>query len=261
MRRILSTIVCMLVISSVVLAQTKPPIAKKQQITPKGGISCGSDPILPTDGSSIDDVVFNTGPNWYLVHLKAGHSYSVETWDSTDTVIAGSATLALISTTNCVTPIPTTDVTAIDPDLSNDFGARMSWIQAGDSDAYVQLATSDPAGNTITIRVTDTTLYNQRWSTFGGFQTQYSFINNTEVSISGTLTIYLASGAVANTVPITIAPLTASFYIFSTPVKNVGFATFAFVGPAGSITTDAYFINSTATVVVPTNFGPRNYQH
>jgi hypothetical protein len=130
-----------------------------------------------------------------------------------------------------------------------------------DAQAYIQLNTTDPSGNAYNIRVTDTTLWNQRWSTFSGFQTQYSFVNNTEAAITGTLTIYTSAGAVANSTSITVNPLTDSFYIFSTPANKVGFATFAFVGPAGAITSDAYFINGNATVVVPTAFGPLNRQH
>jgi hypothetical protein len=263
-KRIFATTLCVLVISCLALAQAKAPSVKKQsphqKISTRAGISCGQDPILPTDGSSTYDFVFQGSANWYLVNLKAGHSYSVEVWDSTDATIAGTAMLAMIAN-DCTTMLPTTDVTTLDPDLSMSFGQRISWIQSADAQAYVQLNTSDPSGNAYNIRVTDTTLWNQRWSTFSGFKTQYSFVNTTESPITGTLTVYNTSGTVVNTQTITISPLNDSFYIFSTPVNTVGFATFAFVGAAGSVNSDAYFINSNATVIVPTAFAPRNYQH
>ncbi len=42
-----------LLISSIMLAQAKAP-AGKSNVHRYGGIACGSDPILPTDGSSAD---------------------------------------------------------------------------------------------------------------------------------------------------------------------------------------------------------------
>ena len=262
-KNVLATVVVLLV-SSFALAQAKAPTVRsarqRRSISTDAGSQCGQAPLLITDGSSVEDWVALNTPNWYLVHLKAGHSYSVEVWDAIDPVIGGTASLALIAT-DCSTTIPTTSVTSVDPDLSGSFGARVSWIQAGDTDAYVQLNTSDPSGNVYEIRATDTTLYNQRWSTWSGFQTQYSFVNNSEAIITGTLTIYGTTGTVVTTVPVTIAAANQFFYIFSTPANKVGYATFAFVGPAGSITADAYFLNSNATVVVPTAFGARNYQH
>jgi hypothetical protein len=263
-KKTFATTLCILVISCLALAQAKAPKANTprthQNISTGAGISCGADPILPTDGSSTDDFVFQGSANWYLVNLKGGHSYSVEVWDSTDPTIGGSAQLAMIAN-DCTTPLPTANVSSLDPDLSGSFGQRISWIQTADAQAYVQLNTSDPSGNAYTIRVTDTTLWNQRWSTFSGFRTQYSFVNTTESPITGTLTVYNTTGTVVNTQIITISPLNDSFYIFSTPLNTVGFATFAFVGPAGAITSDAYFINGNATVIVPTAFAPRNYQH
>lgn len=261
MKKILVTTICVFLINSVVLAQVRAPKAKSNVVKPNGGIACGSDPILATDGSYVQDFVATGTPSWYLVNLKAGHSYSVEVWDFFDgTVVAGSASLVLIAP-DCTTTLPTTDVTTIDPDLSGSFGHRISWIQGADAFAYLEVGTIDPAGNSYSIRVTDTTLWNQRWSTFSGFKTQYSFVNTTESAISGTLTIYNTAGTVVNMAPLAINRLSDMFYIFSTPVNTVGFATFAFVGPAGAITSDAYFINSTATVIVPTAFAPRNYQH
>ena len=262
-KNVLATVVVLLV-SSFALAQAKAPTVRsprqRRSISTNGGSQCGQDPLLITDGSSVEDFVALNTPNWYLVHLKAGHSYSVEVWDAIDSVIGGTASLAMIAT-DCITTIPTTSVTSVDPDLSGSFGARVSWIQAADTDAYVRLDTSDPSGNIYEIRATDTTLYNQRWSTWSGFQTQYSFINNSEAPISGTLTIYGTTGNVIRTVPVSVSAANQFYYIFSTPVTTVGYATFAFVGPAGSITADAYMLNSNATVVVQSSFGARNYQH
>ena len=271
MKKIFVTTLCVLVISCFALAQAKAPTIKKQSphqnISTGAGISCGQDPILPTDGSTTGDFVLGSA-NWYLVNLKAGHSYAVEVWDTTDATIGGTAMLALIAN-DCTTTLPTTDVTTVDPDLSMSFGQRISWIQSADAQAYIQLNTSDPSGNAYNIRVTDTTLWNQRWSTYAGFQTQLSFVNNSELSVTGTLTIYgtlPSAQGVLLIQSITVPPMQQTFITFPStstqvPLNHAGFATFAFVGPAGSITSDAYFLNGNVTVVVPTAFGPRNYQH
>ncbi len=260
MSKRLLTALCALLITSVVVGQTKAP-TKKQNIHRNGGIACGSDPILPTDGSATDDYVAPGTSGWYYVHLKAGHSYSVDVWDSTDSVISGSATLALIAS-DCSTVVSTTDATSVDPDLSNDFGKRISWIQASDANNYLQVGTTDPSGNAYTIRITDTTLRNPRWSTYGGFSTQYAFLNNTAGSITGTLTIYDSNGVFVSSVPGIVVPAKAeSYQILSTPINKVGFAVFGFIGPPGAITADAYFLNASGSVIVPSSFGPRNYQH
>src|ERR1035438_9597724 len=103
MKKLLFTTVCLLLVSSMVMAQAKSSTTSKQTSKHRyGGIACGSDPILPTDGLAISDFVGTAGagsPTYYLVHLKDGHSYSAEVYDSTDpTVNAGMAQLLLTST-------------------------------------------------------------------------------------------------------------------------------------------------------------------
>ena len=266
MKKLLLTTVCLLLVSSMALGQARSSTTSKQ--TPKhryGGTQCGSDPILPTDGfAAIYDLVDVSSSAYYLVHLKAGHSYSAEAYDTTDpTISVGAAQLSLIST-DCKTPLPTTDVASLDPDLSNDFADRISWIQSGNADAVLVLTNSDASNiYTYNVRIVDTTLHNPRWSTFSGFSTQYALVNNTNTAISGTLTLTDSNGALyfAN---VTVPSGGESFQTsggLGIPANHFGFANFAFVGPAGGITADAYFINANATVIVPSTLAPRNYQH
>lgn len=273
MNKLLLTMFGLLVMSSLALAQATTDTANaagtsgttvrqaRKNVQPYGGTACGSDPILPTDGSAIQDFVDVGAITYYMVHLKSGHSYSAEMYDSQDATISVPGQLQLWNT-GCGSQLPTTDVASLDPDLSNNFSDRISWIQSGDSDAILEVINTDTVNTYVyTIRITDTTLHNQRWSTFTPFSTQYSFVNNTDVNITGTLTLYNTSGAVLNSVPITVNAGAQLFYIFSTPPNQVGNATFAFIGPAGGITADAFFLNTGATVVVPSTFAPRNYQH
>jgi len=265
MKKLLLTTICLLVVSSMALGQARSNASSKQ-VHRGGGIACGSDPILPTDGyTTIYDIVDVSSASFYLVHLKDGHSYSAEAYDSTDqTVTAGAAQLSLILASDCKTALPTTDVVNVDPDLSGSFADRISWIQTGNVDAVLKLSNSDPNNSySYNIRVTDTTLHNPRWSTFSSFITQYALVNNTNVAISGTLTLIDSTGAQYAT-NITIPAGEESFQTsggLGIPDNHFGFANFAFVGPAGAITGDAYFINSNATVIAPSTLVPRNYQH
>ncbi len=254
---------CLVLVSSIVLAQTKGAPAKQKQVKRYGGLQCGSDPILPTDGAATSDFV-GTSPSYYLVHLKAGDSYSAELFDSTDLYVTGGAQLVLLSSPGCAA-LPTTDVVSLDPDLSNNFADRISWIQAADADGVLQVNNLDTSGNvySYSIRIADTTLHNPRWSTFSGFITQYALVNNTNAAISGTLTLIDSTGT-QYAAPVTVPAGGENFQTtggLGVPANDFGFATFAFVGPAGGITADAYFINSNATVIVPSTLAPRNYQH
>jgi hypothetical protein len=199
MKRVLLTLVSLLVLSSLALAQATTGttgIHIRKNRTP-GGNACGSDPILPTDGLPIQDFVDVASTSYYLVHMKDGHSYSAEVYDSVDATISATAQLTLISANDCTTVLTTMDVASFDPDLSNSFSDRISWIQAGDSDAVLEVINPDTSNSYVyTIRVVDTTLHNPRWSTINGYHTQYALVNNTEFAIAGTLTVYDSSGNV-----------------------------------------------------------------
>jgi hypothetical protein len=270
MKRLLLTFVCLLAISSLALAQATTDTAGttgttgthvRKARTP-GGISCGSDPILPTDGTTIQDFVDVSSTSFYMVHLKGGHSYSAEVYDPVDATISASAQLQLWNT-GCGTQLPTSDVASLDPDLSGSFADRISWIQSGDADAVLEVINPDSTNSYVyNVRIVDTTLHNPRWSTIAGYHTQYAFVNNTETSITGTLTVYDSSGNVVTSNTGVAVPAGAENFVSVTnPTNQFGFATFAFVGPAGAITADAYLVNPAINAVVPSTFAPRNYQH
>lgn len=278
MKRLLPTTVCLLVMSSVALAQATTGMTGKQIRKHRyGSISCGSDPILPTDGSTIQDFVTPSSASYYLVHLKDGHSYSAEVYDPVDATISAAAQLVLLSATGC-SPLSTTDVVNVDPDLSNAFSDRISWVQSGDADAVLEVINPDSANTySYNIRIVDTTLRNARWSTVlgGAFSTHYGFLNTTESAIQGTLTLYASDGQIY-TASFTIP---AAGEVFQTvcgtgsagcsaqnievPSNKAGFATFAFIGPPGAVTVDGYFqgVVNGVFVMVPTAWSSRNSQH
>jgi hypothetical protein len=112
--------------------------------------------------------------------------------------------------------------------------------------------------------VDDTTLFNPRWSTFGGYETQWGLLNTTNKDISGTLTIYNSDGALLKTVAATIHAGQISFISArgsSVPAEHAGNAVFTFIGPPGGILADAYFLSSDAKTIVPSLFQSKHAYH
>ncbi len=159
-----------------------------------------------------------------------------------------------------------TDVSGVDPALNSGFSGRISWIQAYDGIGYVAILNLDSVnGYFYNIRIVDTTLYNPRWSTWSGFGSTWGFNNTTGASISGTFSIYDGSGSVLKTVSVTVPAGKAKFYSsgpsdLNLPNNIAGSAMFAYVGPPGALQVDAYMLNGSGTVVIPTKFEPRNAQ-
>jgi hypothetical protein len=210
------------------------------------------------------------------VHAKAGHSYSAEMWAPTSqNPVTGSAQLGLALGTSCST-VSTSDFAQVDPELSNSFGDRISWRFQNGHDFTLVASSLDLSGNLYQyyIRVTDTTLWNANWSTYSTLAMQYDFTNVTAATLSGELTVTdVTAGDTTYTSSFSLAPgqqvtrIVAANGIASlgllVPANHQGYASFAFLGPAGGIVADANFINNTApnVPVAPSKFEPRFFPH
>jgi len=220
---------------------------------------------LSSDGTpASDDLVFPATSAYYTLNAKGGHSYSVDVWDTFDPTASISPTIAV--TSDCTNSIAgVMDVTHVDPDLSGGFSHRVSWIQSSDQTVHIGVTNPDQNNTyTYSIRVTDTTQFNPRWSTFSPFDTQWGFTNTTTSSITGTLTVYDSTGVVLATVTKTFPPglfTLVGAKASGVPVNHFGDATFTYAGPAGAILPDAVLINSTATIIVQYLFeGKHSYR-
>jgi hypothetical protein len=287
MKKLYLFAVCTLLGSSMMLAQGKripsapggPPKSggASQKTGTKNYSYAGCDATVPAniaDGSLLQDYVGPLGAYAvYAIGVQPGHSYSAEVWNPFGqdlTSVNGRPSLAVADST-CYF-IPFTDVSGWAPALTRGFSARISWTQTSDPLDYVALYNNDYwNGYSYNLRITDTTLHSPRWTTWSGFVTQYGFINTTNAAISGVLTVTDDVSGPYPPVSVTIPANGQIFEIISgtgngSPGLNLapghaGFADFAFIGPAGAIVADAYYLNSNATVVVPSSFAPRNYQH
>ena|ERR1035438_6563433 len=268
--------ICLLLINSMAFAQAKPAKHGKSGIKPLNYTVCDSSaPVVYINGAGFRDFIDIFGDNYVQVNLKAGHSYAAEAWDPTDQFFndnPGGLPLYVLLLHGDCTSDDSTDVTGMDPDLSNGFSNRISWIQASDSLEYIHVSSFDNhVSHNYFLRIVDTTLYNARWSTVVGFSTHYGFLNTTESAISGTLTL-TESGGTQHVVSFTIPAGGEVFEVvagdgtgspgLNLPPNLAGSASFVFVGAAGAIKPDGYFqaVQNGVFVIVPTAWSPKNNQ-
>ena len=122
-------------------------------------------------------------------------------------------------------------------------GVRASFI-APATQAFVACVTSSSAGvNPIFATVSETTIVNPAWSTFGTFETFYSLANTTNVPLNATLKIFNTAGAEVGSFNFNGIPAggTLSTNTGALAVANNlnGSATIVHDGPPGAIICEA----------------------
>lgn len=262
----LISVLCLL-LASLALAQTKQ--TKQGRTVPsaiKGApTTCGLDPVLSSDGTvTSEDFIANASSAYYNLNVKGGHSYSIEVWDPFD-LTAGVAPVIQLLASDCSTHVSSTDVTNMDPDLGGGFSHRISWIQAADQSIHIAVNNPDQNdGYSYYIRVTDTTLFNPRWSTYSGYQSTWGLTNTTPTDISGTMTVIDASGSVLATFPATFKGAQPTFLTtqqLGIPADHVGYANFTYIGPPGAFVGDGFMISPNGNLVIPVLFVSKHSYH
>jgi hypothetical protein len=231
----------------------------KTVATRSAATTCANAPVLSSDGTvTSQDFLLLASTNYYTLNATAGHSYSVDVWDPLDPTYGVSPAISVLAS-DCSTTVSVTDVTSVDPDLSGGFSARVSWIQAANATVHIALANPDQDNNyTYYLRVTDTTLFNPRWTTYSGFSTQWGLTNTTGSDLVGNFTVVNLDGTVLKTVTNAAVKTGVTTFFYSSslglPAEHVDSAVFAYIGPPGALAADAYYLNGNATVVVPALF-------
>jgi hypothetical protein len=239
---------------------------------------CGEDetPLVP-DGRLQTGNIPNGTTFFFLFETRAGHSYSVELRAPNGVFNQFTGSLSVFTPTDsnggCVTStLVMRDTRTVDPRLSSN-GERLSFTATDTANSgrhRILVNNNSGVAQNYTLSVTDTTLYNPRWSTFGTFITQWAFRNTTNAAIDCTLTATPNLGT-GSTTPVSITFTVPAggelFRIIAAAGADIniganrgGFAELSHDGPPGAIVADAYFINSAATVIVPSSFEPRNSQ-
>jgi hypothetical protein len=137
--------------------------------------------------------------------------------------------------------------------------------QFGNGWTSFQLTNSNAAGRSYEIRVVDTTMFSAAWSTNPGYNTYFSFYNNTNQTISGTIVLTTTAGAAGGTATLSIPPgrtVPTNTVALGTPASSTGTALFFHDGAPGSIQAESGIANFTFTppYIQYVTFKARDYQ-
>ena len=225
---------------------------------------------LVPDGRIVHSSIPNATTFFWQFDGFAGKSYSIELMSEVDNGFPASI-IVYNTVDDCTTLTSTLTLnvnTGTDPVLLST-GLRRTFIAPNNGSYIIRMTNTSGAAHLYDLRVTDTTLYNPRWSTYSGFITQWGFRNTTNTAINVTLT---ATGVLPASAPASITfTVPAKGEVFriiaagggdiNVGANHAGYADAAHDGPAGGILADAYHINPSATVIVPSTFEPRNPAH
>lgn len=247
---------------------------------------CINPHLVVTDGriitSQFEPSVNGVNPTyWYAFYGQAGHSYAVEFVPTTDNentpaslhfanlTLWGPSDVTDLQKNGCrgATTLSWYSTQKYAPAITIGLygtGQRVSLIQPVSGITIVAITNTQAAG-AYSYRITDTTLFNPRWSTYSGYDTQWGFTNMSDMAITGTLSIYDANNRLIKSTQVTVPAAGQIFRLSNTsdlnlPRENAGSAVFAYNGPPRAILADAYMLNGSATVVVYAKFEARYSQ-
>lgn len=231
------------------------------------GANCNTATVLNADGRVLDfDFVGPTsGPhiNYYQFNVSAGRSYSVEVREDYDDLQSPTSDIqtAAFTDNNCTMGLTTNDTHNNDPILPGN-AQRFSFTQgATGGTVYLAVTNNSPStGRYVSVTVSETTLYNARWSTFSGFVTQWGFQNTCSLALNVKMVATDTLGspiAPAQTITFGVPGNSETFHITAPsdvnfPAQHAGFAVITHDGPPGCLLMDAYFIGGNSTIIVPT---------
>lgn len=237
-----------------------------------------TNPSLVVPDGRISQSQFAAGAtNYYAFYGQTGHSYSVEFVPADN--LAGNTVLHFtgfkvygpndaLQACRGNSSLQVTFNSSIAPTISRNSygnGMRGSFVQpdGGQNPPPDIIAITNTGGpGAYTYRIVDTTLFAPRWSTYAGYDTQWGFMNLSDMTVQGTLTVYDINNQQLNSIRVTIPPAglvvrTSSFNDLDLPRNTTGSAIFTHNAPPRSILADAYMLNSSATLVVYAKFESR----
>jgi hypothetical protein len=224
--------------------------------------ACAKVRALVPDGRINESLTVDGTGAYFLFTAKPGHSYSVELMDIGHT---GSLNVFFNGVADPNNSCPTADGTGLthteqSEPLSLSDLHRVSFTPTAAGNNFYGASATTSSATPVTFKVSDTTLYNPRWSTYGGFITQYGFQNTTSSAVSVTVTLTTTLGGAAAVSPLTFS-IPANSQVFKTvgpsgdfvvAASHAGFAIATTNGPPGAIKADAYFEGP--GVIVPSDF-------
>jgi hypothetical protein len=229
-------------------------------------------PVLVIPDGRITQSTFSQNTTyWYGIYAQGGHSYSVEFVPPADnylnlskvqisplSVFGPSDSLAGCRGSSTLAVTQNSGYAPVILRNGNGAGRRVSFTAAS-AGLYLMAVTNIAGTGSYSFRAVDTTLFNMRWSTRGGYGDQWGFLNISDMPVTGLLTIYDWSNTPIVSSQFTVPALgevtrNASPSDLNLPDRSNGFAMFSHNGPPGAIIADAYMISSTGLVVTYTKF-------
>ena len=102
--------------------------------------------------------------------------------------------------------------------------------------------------SSVVVSVTETTLFSPGWATFAGLNTFWSFLNTTNTTINGTITLLDSNGTQVAALGVGILPNRAVFpstLTLGIAANMSGTARFTHDGPPGAVLAEAAITNGT----------------
>lgn len=249
-----------------------------QASTPDDSAANTRNVLIPGDPPQRHDVQTKAGPtadqDWYRLVVVQGHSYEVRVGARQSACFdfgaapGGNANFQVMQSNGTTLITTGTDF----PGTGAISSFRATFVAPTSENAFVGLVGLPAAGppscgadSEYTIEAFDTTLVSPFFSTFSGFETFYRILNTSSVAISGTLTLFDASGNVLVTTNVDIPAGGSSPTIFTGPTAQGGLnvaddkagpARFTHNGPPGGILIDGFLGNFSVNppVVLPIKF-------
>ena len=227
--------------------------------------SCGSPTWIVPDGRVTEYTIPASTTVWFAFVPTAGHSYTAEGNYPEDSfnpgVLAFKASDLNFATCAGTSTLGAIDTFGVDPDAEG--GDRASFIvpfsPVSPPVVYMSAQNIEAVPHRFTFLVSETTLFNPLWSTFGGFQTFYRFQNTTSATIHVTLTLINNAGTtVATITALAIAPGATAATRSTSPLdlnvtpQQAGQGIITHDGPPGALQVDGFLGNfSGGSVVLP----------
>ena len=232
--------------------------------------ACAGAIFLVPDGSLHQGSFTAQGQDrWYRFVVKANRSYAVMIEDLSPSDTLPFVVFSQVFGGSCqdLTPFPSNGIFQVEP-VNGAVQGSFSVQPLVNTELFFPVNSDGASSGNFRLRVEETTLFNPRWSTFGGFHTEFGFLNTTNTAMVGTLTLFNNFGAVITTSFLTIS-VNGTAFRDTRPVAVVGpeglnvadnqkgSALFTHNGPPGAILADSFIVHPgfpTGPFVVPGKF-------
>ena len=232
-------------------------------------------PVMIIADGRVTQSTFPTNTTyWYGIYAQAGHSYSVEfappadNYFNTDGVqlsipsVYGPTDLQYCHGPSSLTVTQNSGYGPVIQRNVNGFqygaGRRVSFTAQGAGLHLISITNVQGAGS-YSFRAVDTTLFNIRWSTCGGFDDQWGFLNLSDMPVTATFTVYDLTNRAVGSVQFTIPPggevvRYSNGWDLNLPRNSSGYGILSHNGPPSAVLADAYMISASGAAVIYSKF-------